>query len=338
MAILVPITLSAALVPIPVFAVGNPPMGVPTSVFAIGNPTGNMTIESVRVYEGLWETGDMLFVVEYQVEYAPDPEEDPQDTFLVGSWNATGAKGPDRPLDYYQHNFTSIYLTDNQSDNFTYVFEDELKVRVMGNPAYFPVLTEGVNMATVTLATGHWVNEGSLEDTRLYLADWCLTLAGVFEASWGLPLLTSGNKLNSTGMVKFKEAIPGLDGICPQIFQVATSYPEYEEPTYVKTYEETLVGRAGERLELALENLGVWITGKQDMGGLIGGVGLAILFFVLAGRIFIATGSVPTAIAVSIPFLFVGNLIGVLPLSVTFVAAFLVVVTFSITFILGRVG
>lgn len=307
-------------------------------VFAIDDPD-SISVESVRVFEGLWEEGDMLFIVEHKVMDDPEPTEDPQDTYLSGIWDGE-VKGPDRPLDYYQHNFTSVYLTEAEVTNFGYEFEDALSIKVAGNPSYFPSLTEGVNMATFSLSSGHWVNEGSLVSTRLALADWCVTLAETFEASWPgeVVLLTSTDKLNTIGRDKFLEAIPGLDGVCTDLFQVSTSYPEYEEPTYDPAFETTLLGNAGVRLTAVLEGLGKWTTGKEGMGGLVGGVGLAILFFVLAGRIFIATGSVPIAIVVSIPFLFAGNIIGILPLTITFIAAFLVVVMFSVTFILGRLG
>ena len=247
-------------------------------------------------------------------------------------------KGPDRPLNWYQHNIISIYLTAAEVTTFGYTLSDELKIRVMGNPAYFPALTEDVNMDTVTLAAANWVNEGSLEGTAEFLAIWCIVLAEVLEASWSLTLLTTGDKLNSLGMITFQDAIPGLDSICPDIFQVYTTYPDYTDPTYTPTYETDLLGRTGARLTAVLEGLGQWITGKAGMGGLVGGVGLAVLFFVLAGRIFIATGSVPIAIVVSIPFLFVGNVIGILSLSITFIAALIVVVLFAVTFILGRMG
>jgi len=320
--VLLPVLLPL-LVVTPVLA-GDPP-----------DPPSEITIESVKAYEGLWEAGDMLFLIEYKVMYTPDPTQDPQDTFLVGIWDGT-TKGPDRALDYYQHNFTSIYMTPAQVASFGYVLNDELKVRVLGNPSIFPSLSEGVDMRTTTLTAGRWLKGSSLDITRGYLADWSIVLARDLEESWGITLLTSGGKLNSTGMVKFKEAIPGLDSICPTIFQVYSSYPGYEDPTYTKSFETTLQGRMGARLEAVLDGLGQWVVGKPNMGRLVGGAGLALIFFVLSGRIFIATGSVPTSIVVSLPFLFAGNIIGILPLSITFIAAFLVALFFSVTFILGR--
>lgn len=309
---------------------------VATPVYAISDPD-SISVESTKVYEGLWEAGDMLFLVEYKVMYTVDPTEDPQDTFLLGVWEGA-VKGPDRALDYYQHNFTSVYLTAAQVASFGYEYGDELKIRVTGNPSFFPSLTEGVNMKTVTLTSGHWLKGTTLEETRQYLADWCIILAETFETSWGTPLLTSGGRLNPTGTVKFKEAIPSLDEVCPCIFQVYSTYPEYGDPTYGSAFSDELESRTGARLTGVLAGLGQWTVGKPDMGGLVGGILLAILFFVLAGRIFIATNSVPASIAVGFPFILVGNVVGILSLAITFVAVFLIVVVFAITFILGRLG
>ena len=136
--------------------------------------------------------------------------------------------------------------------------------------------------------------------------------------------------------MKFEEAIPGLQTACPDIFQISASYPDEPAAAGNATFQATLTGQMGDRLSGVLENFGSWIFGKESMGIFVGGIGLAILFFILAGRIFVATGSVPGAIAISIPFLFVGNLIGVLPLVITFIAAFLCVLTFGVLFILGR--
>lgn len=305
-----------------------------TPVYAIANPD-SISVESVKAYVGVWEAGDMLFVVEHRVMYTTEPTEDPSDAFLVGVWKST-VKGPDRPIIDYQHNFLSIYLTLAQVTSFGYVINDELKIRVMGNPSLFGTLTEGVNMRTYTLSAGNWLQGSSMTQTRQYLADWSIILAKVFEVSWTVTLLTSADKLNTTGKMIFEEAIPGLQSICPSIFQVSASYPEMPAAPGAKTFEATLKARAGTRLTTALEDLGEWITGKSGMGVLIGGLGVGLLYFILAGRIFISTGSVPIAVAVSIPFLFVGNLVGILPLTVTFIAAFLVVVTFGLTFILGR--
>lgn len=309
---------------------------IPTAlVLAIDNPN-LIAIKSVRAFVGTFEAGDMLFIVEHNVKYEIDPLDDPEDTFLVGIWNESGSKGPEVRLDYYQYNISSIYLTAAQVISFGYEINDELRVRILGDPAYFSSIQEGINMRTFTLTPAHWIQGVSLSETRELLGNWCITLAEVLEEEWDIILLTNLYYLNATGRTKFEEVIPGLQTICPEIYQTSTSFPEKAPEAGEPQFEETLSGRMGERLSNVLDNFGSWLFGKEGMGTLVGGVGLAILYFILAGRIFIATGSVPGSIAVSIPFLFAGNLIGVLPLTITFIAAFLVVVAFGITFVLGR--
>ena len=304
-------------------------------VLAIDDPD-SITIRTVRAYEGLWEEDDMLFVVEYDVEYGIDPVEDPDETYAVGIWSPTLVKGPDRPLNYYQHNVISVYLTPAQVTSFGYAVDDELRIRVFGNPTFFPSLTEGVNMRTVTLSPTHWTSGSTLAITRTALGNRVITIAGSLETSWGITLLTTNDKLNSVGKATFEEAIPGLQGICPDIFQLAVTTPAVPAGPGDPVFEEGLQTRMGARLEGSMRGISTWILGDDSHYLLIAGLCLGMVYFVLAGRIFIATGSVPGAIVVSLPFLFVGNLVGLLPLSFTFVAAFLVTVTFGVTFVLAR--
>jgi len=68
----------------------------------------------------------------------------------------------------------------------------------------------------------------------------------------------------------------------------------------------------------------------------MGGLALAIIFFILSGRIFVATGSPATAMVISMPLLIVGTMIGLLQPVWLFVGGFMVVLLFGILFILGR--
>jgi len=295
---------------------------------AIGDPD-SITIESVRVFQNLWDDsgdGDQLYVVEYKVMYPPPhPTEDPNDTFFVGIWDGAVLKYS-RPLNYYGHNIISIYLTEARG----LTWSDPYTIRVSGNPAYFSSLVEDINMDSLVLAGGNWVS-GTQTDSRGYLQSWCVTLAQTLETSWGTALLTSSSKLNILGSATFKEAIPELNGICPTLFQ----YLEYSTEAPTQAYQVELETRLGARLQSVLTNLGTFF---HVPGAMIGGVGFGIIFFILTGSIFAATGSVPGAIAVSIPFIIAGNIIGLIPLVITFVFGLIVVVLFGVTFILGRMG
>jgi len=89
----------------------------------------------------------------------------------------------------------------------------------------------------------------------------------------------------------------------------------------------------GNRLSNALEGFGDWLGLPKTV---VGGMGAGLVFFVLAGRIFVATGSTSASIALSLPFLILATLIGLLQPYLIFILAFVLIVLFGIVFILAR--
>jgi len=297
-------------------------------VLAIGDPS-SISIESVRVFQNIFALGDRLVVIEEKVMYTPDPPEWPEDAYTVGIYSEAVQKFS-RPLSYYDHSASSIYVS--PSENLTW--EGPYSVKVYGNPSYFPPLTEGLNMKTMALSGGNWISGGE-STSRIYLGVWVLALAEEFHTSWGIAMLTASGKLNAVAAAFFEEVIPGLQSVCPTIFEVASSYLPTDSTTFTKSYETDLLSRAGAHLTATLAGIS-GVTGIPVM--LVGGILLGIMFFVLAGRIFTATGNPGLAIGVGLPFIFAGNIIGLLPLSITFIGIALVLVVFALTFVLGHVG
>lgn len=303
-------------------------------VLAVSDPD-SIELMSIRVYQNVYEDGDWLVLCEYDIAYNSTPAENATETFglvLRDGLNITAVG----EVVAYNHHIGIIYLGSSDVDdrgltwgNTTY------NVSVMGIPPSFNSTTEGVNMDTIILTAGYWI-EGVTDESRDYLGSRVIILAQYLENDWGIELVNTENKLNCEGREQVLLAIPYLDVICPEIFAPCSTIPGYTPPDHNPAYEDTLLARTGVRLTAALNGIGQWITGKPNMGLLIGGLGLAILYFILAGRIFVATGSVPASIAISIPFLIGGNLIGILPLSITFIAAFFAALFFGVTFILGR--
>ena len=302
-------------------------------VLAIANPD-SLDLLSVRVYQNLYETGDWLILCEYDIEYAVPPAENATDTFVLVLRDGSNITATGEVV-AYNHHIGMIYLgASDVADKGLTWGNSSYNVSVMGHPDYFTDWVEGVNMTT-SLLTGKWIT-GTTSESRDYLGSRILLLAQYLENDWGVDLLTDGNQLNEFGGSEVLKAIPYVNFIIPDIFANPSQSPDYTPPDFNPEYEETLLTRAGVRLSAALANMSQWILGRDDMGILFGGLGLAILYFILAGRIFVATGSVPGSIAISIPFLIGGNLIGILPLSITFIAAFFAAIFFAVTFILGR--
>ena len=51
-----------------------------TSIFAISNPN-SITFNTSKVFQNIFESGDVLFIGEHSVNYATEPTEDPGDAF-----------------------------------------------------------------------------------------------------------------------------------------------------------------------------------------------------------------------------------------------------------------
>lgn len=303
-------------------------------VLALDDPPDSIDLYSVRIYENIYEDGDWLILCDFNVAYNVTPTEDPEDAYMLALRNGTNITAVGEVL-AYNHTLGMIYLGSSDVDdrgltwgNATY------NVSVMIQPAFNATPEEDVNMDTLTLG-GCWIT-GTMAETRDQLGDRIILIAADIEDDRGEDWVSVNNKLTETGRAYVLEAIPYLNLILPDIFEPITSGPGWSSSNHTTEYEDTLLTHAGDRLTGVLNNMGEWITGKPNMGVLFGGLGVALLYFILAGRIFVATGSVPAAIAISIPFLIGGNLIGLLPLSITFIAAFFAALSFGVTYILGR--
>lgn len=294
---------------------------------AVADPD-SIAIPSVRVFQNLFSSGDQLFVIEEKVMYATNITQAATDAFFTMVNTAT--VNYTRPLPYYEHSLSAIYLTAAQA----IPWGSATNITVSGNPVFFPTLTEGVNKETLSLGPGNWI-AGSLTDSPGYLQAWCVTLAETLQLSWGITLLDSIDKLNAVGGQFFQVIIPGLPTICPSLFEVATEYVTPDSKTHSKAYETALLTRMGTGLHDAIQGIADVIHIPFTLTGLLL---MGIMFFIIAGRVFTATGSPTMTIPITIPFLFASVIIGLIPLSVVFMVIAVVVVLGAVTFVLARVG
>jgi len=205
-------------------------------VFAISNPSGPVEVIRTKVFNNIFETGDWLVVTEYDVPYSVVPAEEPDETYMAalysGSFPGTPSMVASNPLNYYDHNVISIYLSSSQVVSKSLDFDDvgSYAVRVTGQPGYFtpliecPVVPGSCNMDTYNLDSNVDVYNNSQVYNRQLLGDLVQkVLAPSLEDDWPVDLLTANDRLNSVGALIFNKAIPGLDQACPWIFETATS-------------------------------------------------------------------------------------------------------------------
>jgi len=296
---------------------------VPVVVLAApGNPA-SITIGDVAVFRNVLSTGDQLWFMRYDANYASVPSEDPEDTYLMAIYGTDGTTLLfTQPVHYYQHNIISIYLSPTQA----LTWEGAYVVRIMGNPAVFDPLVEGLNMRSRTLGAGDYYEQ-------TVLGGYMITQAGILEDDWSITLLTSGDLLNTTGATYFNKAVPGLSSMAPDIYQVTTEYPTVTKYDWNHTYEEELLARRGESLNETFSGLGDFLgTSNQWMA--TGSAGF--LCILVGGGVFAATKKPDWAMifaAITTPFCV---WIGVVTLNVWWIIGFIILLVFGIAFLMGK--
>jgi hypothetical protein len=294
-----------------------------------------ISMVSVRVFQNLAESGDQMIIMEHECDYTTTPSVPSQSAFLVAIEDAEDTVLYEKPLYYYDYSLTGIYLTKAEAlvwDSTDY------KAVISGQPGYFPTLTEGVNKSTLNFEGSTWI-PGNQEESRGYLQSWLSSIAEAVANYSGISVLNSDGVFTNVGSTMFTTCVPGLESICPGLYASASaSYLPTSTTTGTNVIQGTYNSRQSNRLMAAFEGIGTFFLGHSGLGLVIGGVGFGVLFFILAGRIYVATGSIPIAISVSLPFIIAGNIIGVIPMVFTFIVGFLVIILFGITFVLARLG
>jgi len=222
---------------------------VGSPVLAVANPTSTV-INYSHVFENIFVEGDQLFYLRYDIDYGLAPPLEPaSDTFLMALYDVDGTTLLfQRPLNYYEHDLISIYLTPAQA----LTWGDAYVLKITGNPSIFPVLTEGINLATRTLGALDYT-AGVAEVSRAILGTTVLNSAQSIETDTGddwVGALT--DRLTSLGAVHVNAAIPGLASVAPEIYETGESTPELDPssrsvyivgtPSGPFTANETVIG------------------------------------------------------------------------------------------------
>ncbi len=297
-------------------------------VCAVANPD-NITIHTAKAFENIWEDGDMLFVVSYDIEYASEPTEDAEYTFQVNLLDSTGATiYLSRAIEEYQYNVISIYATPAQVTALGLVYGSAYKIRVTGNPAFFASLVEDINMDTQSLSPEDWNTDGAnsaIELLRLH----CIDVADALESDWSVTLLTTTTEaeqvLNTTGSTTFLTAIPELNDAVPALFSLASGTANINPNTVNATYESatTIENKLGTSISDAFEGIGNFFGISETFAG---GFWLLLLMLTTASIIFLNSGNSAGAMILTIPFVVMGAYLGVIPISLLYTLAILVIV------------
>lgn len=239
----------------------------------IPNPDVAPTLERMRVYRNLLETGDSLYIWEANIPYATPPDYKISEAFvwsMVGNSTILGSTGGYAyHEDGYNHNIYGLYFTSASALTWGTAYT----LMLNGNPALFtsaPVYNFAVNVTDYTAETTTAANKAALATEVLWLAEdlnskWALTTTTTLTENPG-----TGTVLSLAGETVFRGSISGIQSMAPAAFATTTTDINAPDRTWNTTYVTTLDSQwNGTWIEVA-KNASISIMGTgYDLPSLI---------------------------------------------------------------------
>lgn len=270
---------------------------------------GSSVVEmhQARVFASVQEDGDWLVTCLYTDNYPPYTE-----TQLSRLWFALELVDGETikasvKVPAWGYRPGAIYISASAATALQW--GGDYDVRIRGLASKFDTPPED----SVTLAAMDWMGA----DITL-LTEWCLQVAAEIEEAEDLTLTQDitgfqGKLLTDTGARIFQTGIPGLDQIAPNLFQYVITSMSHEDAEYTYAYQTSLEGNTGATLAERLSDFG----GNFSLSGTqLGGFLFVGLYVVGVGVLYAVTRSGIASMAVPIPILIVGAVMGLISLSI----------------------
>jgi hypothetical protein len=308
-------------------------MLVASPVFAIAQPD-SMSIPYAKVYYDVIEAGDMFFVAECRVTYAVEPTDyNADEAFLFEVWNTTAtALIASCAINDYGDRPIGIYKTAAEVTALGIAVGDALNYTIDENP----IITFGAPMGAlsfVTLSASSYVdqdlgNDGevpSANNIRNGMIRIAENMENTDSPTAPYIIMVEGYKyLTIAGGNLFLEGMPGLNVVCPILFQSGSEVMEGDTPESTGTYASTLTiqNKWGTTVANGLTQFGVFLGINQELAG-------SLLLFILgiAFAVFIyqktESGVVVLLIVATLPF--IGAYLGLLSLALAFILVIFIV-------------
>ena len=288
-------------------------------VLAIAQPD-SMSIDGAYAYRNCRETGDMLLLIPYTIDYTTNPDENVSEAYLCRLMEEGSALQSVAPYAYYNAGYgqgvVALYFDADDAPEWEGVYTLEL----LGNP--FQDWEGGV--PTDTLSSGDfdvW-QDNEIEVNQVVIAGRIISLASDLETAWSKDMVTVADDgsevLTSYASGYFVQVVPYLSEIAPDVFAEGdTIYSTTMEPElpdrdtgtdYADSLVADIIGTPFDFTALAT----LMLVSRGALTALIYYGLLAFVAVLLARRL----RTYKPMMLLSIPFVILGSFIGV-PLIVT---------------------
>lgn len=317
-------------------------------VFAAPVEPTDVTINSIKVFQNIYTTGDMLFVVgNVDISYGSSPDTEEAEYILFQLYDTNGTTLLQNrafserntlfitaPADH-GYGMNSIYFDATAAAALTW--NSAYVIRVTASPVVFSTITEGTHMQTVTLSAGDWVS-GALTESRDLLSAYIIQRINALENYTTVTLtqeVTEGTIVNSAGRDVVTSAIPGIDEILSNLFDVSGRYLTIEQGTPTGALESawSMSTQLGAQFNTKFNNLGSYLgVSGATVGALYG----LILIIAIAAIALVKVEDPKIVPFVAIPSVLLCVFSGLISMGLVFAVILVLGVLFAMHFFLGR--
>lgn len=291
---------------------------LPSVALAIANPTSGPTIIQVGIFRHCLETDDQLIVVQYYLNYTENPDETINQAFLSRYMNGATELANVKPYAYYDKGYDYGIFTMYLGASEAPVWDGDYAIRFEGNPT----LEWPGDPPSVTSTTLNWYSTTTTQATELLLSAQIISIANSLSDYWSIALTSEtagGAVLSAYGEQYFVSSIPNLREMTPGIFSGTVTTPEFEETTHTQSYRDTLLNRwSGTNVENTFIMLAEWThVPLTVLKALLWSIAVGLIAYFIA----LGVGDLRPALFLVLLAWPLGNLIGMLSLTVTIVGA-----------------
>ena len=299
-----------------VYSAGKVSTSTQPTVGSLVDPD-SLSIEDVKVYKDYSQVGSQLYVISYKIVYtAGNPAQDPADYFNLDLWDGALLLARTKVANWGFYP-ASIYLyTSNMP---TWGLDYTVKITGIDSKWTTPPET------TYALTSGDWIGSDLTN-----LDYWIIRHAQSLENYYTTDLTTyttgSGTRLNDAGGEIYREAIPGLSVVRPDLFSIVvfSVEPDSLDPEGLSQEGQTdLTNNFGATVMAKFTDLGSYMGLS---GTAVAGMFWFVILIIVVGIASMATGAPIVGLLIGIPILFIGNYLGCIPLAIMAILSIIAII------------
>jgi len=291
-------------------------------------------IKSAKFVRNLYETGDVLLVFDYQIDWdVPEnfPDLPVDETFIF------------RLMDEPENNILGQcvgypYVYYGYVEGCASMYWDTASARAWGETVILrieenPALDSSPYIVKKTLTGAEYSAFTEKSDNQNLLKDYLVDLALDLETAWGVPgeIISTSNYLTAAGETYFQGAIPGLRAFCPDIFSIKTTTPEVTYIDWTGSQQTAYEGQwAGTWIADSLQGLSDLFGGAE--WGLVTGMAFMGLFIAILIFCYVKFDTARPGLLLGSIALIGGSRLGLFPLALLGVMTFGYILYMGYTF------